>query len=416
MLTVINNGPGRIFSPQGIDCGSSCQALLPNDTVVELIPVATAGYRFDGFTRNADCADGQVTIGPDVTCEAHWSAVHAPAFHSEAWDHGFPGVIGSPHFSWNRQENSLLRIHDRNLILLDSLGTELDTVRWGEWNNWLPMDLSWSPAGRTLAIPWVYRAWVARHYPKWPDLSTIWSGNVTTVQGQIAPEDPHALFQAEWSPFGELFAVGNGNGEVFMWDRDGRYCDDVVVSPGNAVLDLDWAPNDTMLVAAVNGHTSPIEIERVEYDMQYCEDNYQAPGSVIVFQTGSPLPVACDSTVSAVEWSPDQRILAIGCDSGKVTLWENPDRIVTGMQLPTPTVVLSGWHLGAISDIAWHPDGTMFSSVDHLGCVSVFSWDGQTPPIWGICYTDQMVEVEFSPTGSYLTLSGAVDSRVWVVD
>ena len=114
-LTVVNNGPGgRIYSPQGIDCGSACAVLLPKDTVVELIPVATAGWQLDGYTRNADCADGRVTIGPDVTCEAHWSQVQSPAFASEPWDHGYPGVIGSPHFSWNKHENNLARIRASN--------------------------------------------------------------------------------------------------------------------------------------------------------------------------------------------------------------------------------------------------------------------------------------------------------------
>jgi hypothetical protein len=70
-LTVTKNGNGTVTSvPAGITCGATCSALYDAGTLVTLTATPDAGWRFDSWTGDADCADGTVTMDADKTCTA----------------------------------------------------------------------------------------------------------------------------------------------------------------------------------------------------------------------------------------------------------------------------------------------------------------------------------------------------------
>lgn len=81
MLTVEKRGPcdGLVTSsPAGIDCGADCSELYTEGTVVTLTARPEAECRFTGWTGDADCSDGSVTMNGDRLCIANFAAVEAP--------------------------------------------------------------------------------------------------------------------------------------------------------------------------------------------------------------------------------------------------------------------------------------------------------------------------------------------------
>ena len=72
-LTVIRSGAGAgtvTSNPGGISCGVACSADYAEGTVVTLTPTASDGSMFAGWTGDADCSDGQVTMDATRTCTA----------------------------------------------------------------------------------------------------------------------------------------------------------------------------------------------------------------------------------------------------------------------------------------------------------------------------------------------------------
>jgi hypothetical protein len=70
-MTRSGSGTGTVTStPAGINCGADCSEGYASGTVVTLIATPGAGSAFAGFGGEADCVDGSVTIGQDVSCVA----------------------------------------------------------------------------------------------------------------------------------------------------------------------------------------------------------------------------------------------------------------------------------------------------------------------------------------------------------
>jgi len=64
-------GGGRVRSqPRGISCVADCVEDFPTGTVVVLDASPNKKSVFSGWTGDADCSDGQVTLSSDVTCVA----------------------------------------------------------------------------------------------------------------------------------------------------------------------------------------------------------------------------------------------------------------------------------------------------------------------------------------------------------
>jgi hypothetical protein len=67
------NGSGTITSnPVGISCGADCSEAYDFGTVVSLTATPAPGHKFEGWTGDADCGDGQVTMNTDKSCKARF--------------------------------------------------------------------------------------------------------------------------------------------------------------------------------------------------------------------------------------------------------------------------------------------------------------------------------------------------------
>lgn len=65
-------------SPAGIDCGATCSAVYQEGTVVQLSAAPADGCQFDGWSGDADCADGSVTLNGDRMCVASFGEIPPP--------------------------------------------------------------------------------------------------------------------------------------------------------------------------------------------------------------------------------------------------------------------------------------------------------------------------------------------------
>ncbi len=70
-VTQAGSGSGAVTSaPAGISCGTTCFAPFADGTVVTLSAVASANSVFMGWTGDADCSDGSLTMNASKSCTA----------------------------------------------------------------------------------------------------------------------------------------------------------------------------------------------------------------------------------------------------------------------------------------------------------------------------------------------------------
>ena len=70
-LTKSGTGSGSVVSnPAGITCGTDCSEVYSSGTVVSLTVTAALGSTFAGWSGDADCLDGVVTMGANTSCVA----------------------------------------------------------------------------------------------------------------------------------------------------------------------------------------------------------------------------------------------------------------------------------------------------------------------------------------------------------
>ena len=70
-VTKTGNGAGRITSsPAALECGSICRVQLASGTMATLTTTPDPGSTFTGWSGDADCADGAVTLSADRSCTA----------------------------------------------------------------------------------------------------------------------------------------------------------------------------------------------------------------------------------------------------------------------------------------------------------------------------------------------------------
>ncbi|GAB6068749.1 hypothetical protein JCM13664_20700 [Methylothermus subterraneus] len=72
-VTKAGTGNGTVTSDDGgINCGSDCSEAYPQGTVVPLTASPDPGSTFAGWSGDADCSDGVVTLDADKTCTAEF--------------------------------------------------------------------------------------------------------------------------------------------------------------------------------------------------------------------------------------------------------------------------------------------------------------------------------------------------------
>src|SRR5690349_3922869 len=70
-VTKAGTGTGTVSSsPSGINCGSTCSGTFNSSTIVTLSATPASGSVFAGWTGDADCSDGSLTMNASHSCTA----------------------------------------------------------------------------------------------------------------------------------------------------------------------------------------------------------------------------------------------------------------------------------------------------------------------------------------------------------
>jgi hypothetical protein len=79
IVSKAGTGSGNVTSvPNGINCGLTCVTAFAGGQAVTLTPTAMPGSTFAGWTGDADCIDGSVTMSADRSCTATFSLLAIP--------------------------------------------------------------------------------------------------------------------------------------------------------------------------------------------------------------------------------------------------------------------------------------------------------------------------------------------------
>jgi sugar lactone lactonase YvrE len=101
-ISTIGSGSGIVTSvPAGINCGATCSASFTFAQVVTLTATPAAGSNFAGWSGDADCTDGSVTMSAALHCIARFTLLPVAVGDSFSVDKGgtlnvaAPGVLGN---------------------------------------------------------------------------------------------------------------------------------------------------------------------------------------------------------------------------------------------------------------------------------------------------------------------------------
>jgi hypothetical protein len=81
ILTITRTGSGNgsvTTNSNGVDCGEICEAAYTFGQTVTLTATPATGSVFAGWSGDADCSDGSVTMTADLSCIARFQLLQFP--------------------------------------------------------------------------------------------------------------------------------------------------------------------------------------------------------------------------------------------------------------------------------------------------------------------------------------------------
>jgi len=238
-------------------------------------------------------------------------------------------------------------------------------------------DLKLSPDGSELVVAGTVGIWVY-------DVGSL------TPNQLLKSEIDQSLTSVDWSPDGKFIVAGSRNGNIVIWDRDTGEIIKTFSESFDNVYNIDWTPDGDKIAFI---------------DDPYGTGSKYSTAKVIDAQNGDvvwTLGGESSYAVSAIEWSLDGSLLAIGDVDGEIRIWDHN------------TGVLSGLFRGFkyhVSCISWSPDGLK---------IAAGSWDN-TVGVWDINtgimlhhfdgHQEPVESVAWSPSGDSL-VSTSWDSTV----
>ena len=131
-ISKAGTGSGTVSSsPAGINCGTECSRAFSPGTSVTLTATASAGSTFAGWSGDADCADGQLTMDANKNCIATFNLLAvaaAPQEEIKVKGGGGCFIATAAFGSYLDPHVQVLRSFRDNYLLSNSLGRVLVNI------------------------------------------------------------------------------------------------------------------------------------------------------------------------------------------------------------------------------------------------------------------------------------------------
>jgi len=280
-----------------------------------------------------------------------------------------------------RQINSVAWSPDGNWLASSCFGGVVriyDTNSWQvkkDWWSYSPQQVRWSPDGQHLA-------WGITSGKGGPYVMAMQSQETRRFEGH------GNIYAVAWSPDGKFLASsgrpdGRPDTSVRIWDS----------ATGKSIITLDGIDGSGKVPMTWDSHKRLAVLHRNGQELR----TWDATNG----EKSAPVPT---KGLSSAAWSPDGEHLAVGFASGECLVYRTSD---------WSQVAKCSGHVGAINEIAWHPQGGRFVSagLDHM----IRLWDS----VSGNClqtlrgHQGKVTAVAWEPNGRRVA-SGSLDGTVKV--
>jgi WD40 repeat protein len=288
-------------------------------------------------------------------------------------------------------------------------------------------DVTFSPNGETFALGRTIRAMELR------DIGTLDLNEA--FQGESRD---HTGMSLAFSPDGSILAVGEGSGDVRLWDTGSGVQTGLIEGGENTMFDVTFTPDGAMLAAADGAYVwiwdaatgenlavlggaedfvsgvaiSPDgrSIAATSWDGVVRVWNFESAASIAERYR---LDHGENQGAYGIAFSPDGSLLASGGD-GKIYLWD----AASGTERATFTLDLrSDGYPAVVWDLDFNLDGSLVAAaVDENGPSSVLLWDIEAgrEMVKLAGHQDAVTSVEFNADGTLLASAGADGTaRLW---
>ena len=200
----------------------------------------------------------------------------------------------------------------------------------------------------------------------------VWSFNKKFIREYLI--DAKAVAVA-FSPDGKIIASSNINGEIYLWNNNGKKLKGPILGHNGSIQDLAFSPDGKLLVSGGYDHT-----------VRIWNLNDLTKTKVLIGHT---------AWVRSVSFSPDNDLIVSSGIDGNVMLWNKNGKLKAGP--------LKG-HKKWVESVSFSPSGKLFASAGDDGFVRLWKLDGSlyTKPLGG----HRAWIVDFFPCGNLIASSG----------
>jgi WD40 repeat protein len=177
---------------------------------------------------------------------------------------------------------------------------------------------------------------------------------------------------------GTVLAAGTDRGAVHLFDLGGDGDSEPVPATGSgSVSALAFGRDDDLL--AVGFNTGEVTVWRLDVE----------PPREIPARS----PSSTSGSIDSLAFAPSGELLAVGSSDGQVTLWD-----LDQGEIPLPAV-----HTGGVTDLAFSPDGEQLVSADETGVLHVWDVDAERPVGEAFALSSERIEgLDMSPSQELL--------------